>query len=352
MLPFTIHKKKANTLYQKELDNLSQNITIRRQELDTVIAAINNSKAAQQRQIEEMAEKLAQLQCAEDEINKTIYYRQQEEKNLTFKVAQLRATRNEVERGIENDQRLAKQSVDAVYNTAYENMVKSLDDLSEKFSKKFEDCADNYSQEYETMMREYAQDFLTTSAQLQEELQKVKNQLEQERAVVNFAIEANRREDEKRLATNKYRITIQPADMAEIKRLKDLIPYMRNARPISKIIWEVYFRSPTNDLISRVLGPGTHCGIYKLTNLLDHKIYIGQSVDIAERWKQHIKCGLGIDTPQNNKLYKAMLSDGVENFAFEVLQECDRASLNVQEIYWIDFYKSQDYGYNMTKGGS
>jgi uncharacterized membrane-anchored protein YhcB (DUF1043 family) len=47
MLPFTIHKKKANTLYQKELDNLSQNITIKRQELDTVIAAINNSKAAQ-----------------------------------------------------------------------------------------------------------------------------------------------------------------------------------------------------------------------------------------------------------------------------------------------------------------
>ena len=47
-----------------------------------------------------------------------------------------------------------------------------------------------------------------------------------------------------------------------------------------------------------------------------------------------------------------MLADGVENFSFEVLQECDRASLNAQETYWIDFYKSQDYGYNMTKGGS
>lgn len=47
-----------------------------------------------------------------------------------------------------------------------------------------------------------------------------------------------------------------------------------------------------------------------------------------------------------------MLADGVENFSFEALEECDRASLNAQEIYWINFYKSQDYGYNMTKGGS
>jgi len=127
---------------------------------------------------------------------------------------------------------------------------------------------------------------------------------------------------------------------------------MRNSRPISKIIWEVYFRQPTNELISRVLGNKSQCGIYKLTNLLDNKVYIGQSNDVAERWKQHIKCGLGIDTPQNNKLYKAMLSSGVENFTFELLEECPRDKLNEEEIYWINFYQSQDYGYNMTKGGS
>jgi len=92
-------------------------------------------------------------------------------------------------------------------------------------------------------------------------------------------------------------------------------------------------------MITRVVGTGPHIGIYRITNLLDGKCYIGQSVDIAERFRQHIKCGLGIDTP-NNILYKAMLQDGVENFAFEVLEECERSALNTQEVYWIDYYKS------------
>jgi len=47
-----------------------------------------------------------------------------------------------------------------------------------------------------------------------------------------------------------------------------------------------------------------------------------------------------------------MQADGVENFSFEVLEECERSKLNEEEIYWINYYKSQEYGYNMTKGGS
>ena len=44
--------------------------------------------------------------------------------------------------------------------------------------------------------------------------------------------------------------------------------------------------------------------------------------------------------------------DGVENFSFELLEECERNELNNRETYWIEFYKTQEFGYNMTKGGS
>lgn len=47
-----------------------------------------------------------------------------------------------------------------------------------------------------------------------------------------------------------------------------------------------------------------------------------------------------------------MMKDGVENFTFEVLEECARASLNDRETHWISFYHSQEYGYNMTRGGA
>ena len=45
-----------------------------------------------------------------------------------------------------------------------------------------------------------------------------------------------------------------------------------------------------------------------------------------------------------------MAADGVENFSFEVLEE--RSELNNRETYWIDFYNTTTFGYNMTKGGA
>lgn len=79
-------------------------------------------------------------------------------------------------------------------------------------------------------------------------------------------------------------------------------------------------------------------------------MYIGQAVDIATRWKNHAKAGLGIDTPANNKLYKAMQEDGLENFSFELLEECSRAELNEKEKWYISLYQSDQFGYNSNSG--
>ncbi len=100
-----------------------------------------------------------------------------------------------------------------------------------------------------------------------------------------------------------------------------------------------------------MLGANKVTGIYRIANLNTGMCYIGQAVNIADRFKQHIKCGLGIDTPQT-KLYKAMLEDGVENFRFEVIEKCEQSELNDKEKYWIDFYQSKDWGYNQTGGGA
>ena len=47
-----------------------------------------------------------------------------------------------------------------------------------------------------------------------------------------------------------------------------------------------------------------------------------------------------------------MMKDGVENFTFEVLEECERALLNDREKYYISFYRAQEHGYNMSRGGA
>ena len=92
--------------------------------------------------------------------------------------------------------------------------------------------------------------------------------------------------------------------------------------------------------------------IYKITNTKTEQAYIGQSVDIAARFKQHIKCGLGIDASSTNKLYNAMQNYGVWNFTFEVIEKCTKTELNNKEKFWIEMFQTDKFGYNVTKGGS
>lgn len=96
-------------------------------------------------------------------------------------------------------------------------------------------------------------------------------------------------------------------------------------------------------------------GIYKIENLINGKIYIGQSTDIARRWYQHKKYAEKQYTGDRKRyyqhLYNAMRKYGIDNFSFEVLEETSVAQLNEREQYWIEYYHSYEDGYNNTRGG-
>ena len=89
-------------------------------------------------------------------------------------------------------------------------------------------------------------------------------------------------------------------------------------------------------------------GIYKIENLLDHKVYIGQSTRIEQRWKEHISYSSGKQY-RNYPLYNAIHKYGVDNFSFVVLEECDVNDLYSREQYWIDYYDATNLskGYNL-----
>ena len=90
-------------------------------------------------------------------------------------------------------------------------------------------------------------------------------------------------------------------------------------------------------------------GIYKITNLINGKVYIGQSIDIEHRWYQEKRLN-GV----NDHLKSAFLKYGLENFCFEILEECQQEELNKKECLYIKNYNSFDrnFGYNETTGGS
>lgn len=91
------------------------------------------------------------------------------------------------------------------------------------------------------------------------------------------------------------------------------------------------------------------CGIYKITNLINGHSYIGQSCNIEKRWERHRYYTSSSD--KNKILYKAFQKYGIENFSFEIIEECLVTELNEREIYWIKYYDTYYNGYNATLGG-
>jgi len=88
-------------------------------------------------------------------------------------------------------------------------------------------------------------------------------------------------------------------------------------------------------------------GIYKITNKLNNKIYIGQSNDIQRRFQEHKRAGRNSRIPVDI----AIENYGKDNFQYEVLEECPVNELNTKEIYWIKKLNAIKNGYNCSKGG-
>lgn len=206
-------------------------------------------------------------------------------------------------------------------------------------------------EEQEERLGEVSRDFLLEWRKTSEKLLNDKNalaaQIEEERATLNAAIDAAKRAQLEQIKKDYYKIMLDSAAQEDIEHLRSIEPLLTRPESLNKIIWKVYYEKPVSDMIGRVVGDTTKTGIYKITHCASEMAYVGQAIDIASRWRQHIKRGLGAETPTQNKLYPAMKKFGPEAFMFEILEECDRNKLDEREDYWQDFYRVKEFGYSI-----
>jgi group I intron endonuclease len=94
------------------------------------------------------------------------------------------------------------------------------------------------------------------------------------------------------------------------------------------------------------------CGIYIIKNILNNKVYVGQSVNTLKRMYKH-KSNLRKNCHHNKHLQDAYNKYGEESFEFIHVYDCDISQLNEMEDYYIKYYDSRDFksGYNMTDAG-
>ena len=222
---------------------------------------------------------------------------------------------------------------------AFESYCDILDSAYRNTEKEYSELEDSLKEAYAIAQEK----LLAETSEIQKELDKIK-------ATRTAAIEAQIREKKIKEQQSFYCLKISDVDIADIQKLENIKKTLNKPRVLSMLIWQTWFQKPLKALAANILGTSTVTGIYKITNIITGECYIGQAADVASRWSEHAKCGLGIDTPAGNKLYKAMQEYGLQSFSWELLEKCDRAELNEKERYYISLYDSVNYGYNILKG--
>ena len=283
----------------------------------------------------------------EHEKNQKIMFWAQHESNLKSEVSGLEQQVKEKKHLITDLDNQAKTAAKLVEEQVVNNMTTEVEQQSKDLINKYEQLESKLLVHYQDLADAQRDEWLVNIEKLDNQILEKENQLNNLQQMANAAIESNKRAAADKQQKDFYRLQLEEIDKEEIKRIRSIEPYLRKKEPLNKVIWKVYYEKPYTDLIGRVVGQGRKTGIYKITNIDNGMCYVGQAVDIAERWKQHIKRGIGADPPTQNKLYPAMLAIGVENFMFEIIEECSGNLLNEKEDYWQNFYNAKEWGYSI-----
>ena len=261
----------------------------------------------------------------------------------------LRSTQSELENSLSNAQSQVAAQMELLDN--YSNQYNSLLNMHSERCKKAEDEANAKitltEQECDRIIREGR---IAAQKILDELVSDVENERQKYLSII--ATIANAQTDEERDALRHVRVN--EANRDDIGYLlNNVVRHLSNPDILYKLIWSEYIQKATNEMLDYILPQKDCPGIYKITNDRNKKSYIGRSTSVRKRLTDHIKSAIGISTIANQKIHEVMREEGIWNFTFELIEECDKDKLSEREKYYIDFFQTADttYGYNQKAGG-
>lgn len=204
-------------------------------------------------------------------------------------------------------------------------------EIQEQFDEKFNFLDNTYTEK----MKKYHEQFL-----------EYENKIEEQKKLQEEVVSRLKRDEEVREQQDFYRVKLDSNSIGDISKLQGVADQLSNPTAIYKVIWEVYYKAKFNEMIGRVVQNKDSGGIYKITNIVNGKTYIGKTVNFKTRWTTHAKRALRCETFSVNKLYTEMWEQGLYNFSFEIVEVCEKDKQTVQEKFWISYYKSNEFGYN------
>lgn len=208
--------------------------------------------------------------------------------------------------------------------------------------------AEEFAQNERLSLLNQEYDIKKSSYQL--ELDSILKDLEsyrQKRQAINEEILRSRAVEEKQ---DFYSIQLPTPARIDIGILEEVRPRLSNRTGLDQLIYTNYIAKPVKEMAKRVLGGKDPSGIYKVTNIQTGEIYIGKSVNVATRWNNHCRSAFGLEGVADSQFQRALKKYSIFAFTWELLEEVPKENLKEREKYYIQFYDTTKYGYNMREG--
>lgn len=232
----------------------------------------------------------------------------------------------------------------------YDTLTTNLSQIQDTYDVLVKQAEQNYAAELEELKRKNQEEIDEVNLMTQVAINRVNGQIDDCQKLYASLVASYQVANEKSDARRHVQISLATREDIDFM-LNYVSPRLKNPTIISKLIWSEYFQKPTNDMLDYVLPSRDCAGIYKITNDETKEAYIGRSVSVRKRLTDHIKSSLGIDTIADQHVHQVMREKGIWNFTFELIEECPREKLNEREKYYIEFFHTDQYGYNQKAGG-
>ena len=286
------------------------------------------------------------------ELSKTNFYNQEEQnqqekalEEIEQKIALSKQQNQALE--VEINDKLAQVSA---AQERYDTLTSNLAQIQDTYDVLVKQAEQNYVAELEELKRKNKEEIDEANLITQVAINKINGQVDDCQKLYASLISSYQIANEESDVRRHVQISLTTREDIDFM-LNYVSSRLKNPTIISKLIWSEYFQKPTNDMLDFVLPSRDCAGIYKITNDETKEAYIGRSVSVRKRLTDHIKSALGIDTIADQYVHQVMREKGIWNFTFELIEECPREKLNEREKYYIEFFHTDQYGYNQKAGG-
>ena len=258
------------------------------------------------------------------------------------------------------------QSVQIAYNDLVENHLKEIDDQMETLRQKRQEDLDKQFEEskqaldlkverYKNDCEKFISQITDMTERSKEEnltmIQQYHDEIETEKQRYESLLGPIKLYEKERQEKLFYTIQLPEEFQDDIEFLLTTVAAkVQHPDIISKLVWAEYVKPNLDNTFKRIEIKGEP-GIYKLTSLENGMAYIGKSTDVKKRIADHFKSSIGIRNIADQAVHHAILKEGFWNWSIEVITYTDKEKLNELEKYYIEFFKTQEFGYNKNSGG-